>query len=179
MQENPTRGVDLPALKTVLPKWVLTAPQAALLLAELPPLARTMAGVAMLTGLRRGELFALRWNAVNFTEKHLTVQEAVYEGVFGTPKTEAGTRRVPLAEATLALAVLTERQRRRIWKMSVLAALALGVFLCAIFGAEFLSGRPLAPEGMDFHAWLTFGLGVLCVVGGLYSLWSGPARRQK
>ena len=46
MQENPTRGVDLPALKTVLPKWVLTAPQAALLLAELPPLARTMAGPA-------------------------------------------------------------------------------------------------------------------------------------
>ena len=103
MQENPTRGVDLPALKTVLPKWVLTAPQAASLLAELPPLARTMAGVAMLTGLRRGELFALRWNAVNFTEKHLTVQEAVYEGVFGTPKTDAGIRRVPLAESTLAL----------------------------------------------------------------------------
>ena len=61
MQENPARGVDLPALKTVRPKWVLTAPQAALLLAELPPLPRAMAGVAMLTGLRRGELFALRW----------------------------------------------------------------------------------------------------------------------
>jgi hypothetical protein len=37
IQENPTHGVDLPALKTVLPKWVLTVPQAALLLAESPP----------------------------------------------------------------------------------------------------------------------------------------------
>lgn len=42
VQENPARGVDLPALKAVRPKWVLTIAQAALL-AELPPLARTMA----------------------------------------------------------------------------------------------------------------------------------------
>jgi len=31
------------------------------LLDALPPLGRTMAGLAMLSGLRRGELFALRW----------------------------------------------------------------------------------------------------------------------
>jgi integrase len=156
MQENPTRGVDLPALKTVRPKWVLTGPQAASLLAELPPLARTMAGVAMLTGLRRGELFALRWNAVNFTEKHLTVQEAVYEGVFGTPKTDAGTRRVPLAESTLAL--LTEWRARV--KRTESAALVFSTW----------SGKPISPHnvtrrwivpactklGLPKATWLTF-----------------------
>ena len=57
----------------------------------------------MLTGLRRGELFALRWKAMNLANGHLTVQEAVYEGVFGTPKTDAGIRRVPLSEAPVAL----------------------------------------------------------------------------
>ena len=58
---NPARGVDLPALINVRPKWALTIAQAAALLAELPPLARTMVGVALMSGLRRGELFALRW----------------------------------------------------------------------------------------------------------------------
>ena len=93
VQENPARGVDLPPLKTVRPKSVLTIAQAAALLAELPPLARTMAGIAMLPGLRRGELFALRWRSVNLIDRHLNVQEAVYEGMFGTPKTEAGIAR--------------------------------------------------------------------------------------
>ena len=55
-----------------------------------------MVGVALLTGLRRGELFALRWKAVDLDCGTLQVQEAVYEGTFGTPKTAAGLRSVPL-----------------------------------------------------------------------------------
>jgi integrase len=49
-----------------------------------------MVGLALLTGLRRGELFALRWQSVNLEDGHLTVEEAVYEGAFGTPNTNAG-----------------------------------------------------------------------------------------
>ena len=59
--ENPARGVDLPKLKTVRPKWALTPPHAAALLTKLPPMERAMVGLAILSGLRRGELFALRW----------------------------------------------------------------------------------------------------------------------
>ena len=33
----------------------------------------------------------------------LTVREAVYDGVFSTPKTEAGTRRIPLSDTALTL----------------------------------------------------------------------------
>ena len=72
-------------------------------LEALPPLARTMVGLALMTGLRRGELFALRWKNVSLEEGHLTVDEAVYEGAFGTPKTSAGLRRVPFSEATVRL----------------------------------------------------------------------------
>jgi hypothetical protein len=32
-----------------------------------------------------------------------TVREAVYDGTFGTPKTEAGRRQIPLSEAALGL----------------------------------------------------------------------------
>jgi hypothetical protein len=61
LPENPTHSVDLPALINVRPKWALTIAQATALLAELPPLARTMVGLALMSGLRRGEIFALRW----------------------------------------------------------------------------------------------------------------------
>jgi integrase len=103
LHDNPAREVDLPTLKTVRPKWVLTIHQAAKLLQALPPLARTMAGLAMLSGLRRGELFALRWRDLDEQAGSLMVREAVYEGTFGTPKTEAGMRQIPLSAAALKL----------------------------------------------------------------------------
>jgi len=73
----------------------LTIQQASLLLDALPPLGRTMVGLAMLSGLRRGELFALRWRDLDEQERTLAVREAVYEGRFDTPKTQAGVRQIP------------------------------------------------------------------------------------
>ena len=103
LQDNPARDVDLPTLKTVRPKWVLTTHQAAQLLEALPPLARTMAGLAILSGLRRGELFALRWRDLDEDDRFLIVREAVYEGRFDIPKTAAGVRQIPLSDAALKL----------------------------------------------------------------------------
>jgi integrase len=105
LQENPARGVDLPALINVRPKWALTIPQATALLEELPPLARTMVGLALMSGLRRGELFALRWRDFDEPGQSLTVREAVYDGTFSTPKTAAGVRQIPLSEAATKLMV--------------------------------------------------------------------------
>jgi len=111
---NPARGVSMPTLRTVKPKWALTRDQARALLEQFPPLARTMVGVALLTGLRRGELFALRWQAVDLDLGTLQVQEAVYEGQFGTPKTVAGLRALPLSVgAVTMLRSWRERVSRR------------------------------------------------------------------
>jgi len=101
LQENPARGVDLPKLRTVRPKWALTPHQASALLDKLPPLGRAMVGLAILSGLRRGELFALRWQDIDEASRVLTIREAVYDGVFDTPKTEAGVRQLPLSDAAL------------------------------------------------------------------------------
>jgi integrase len=68
-------------------------------------LPRTMVGLAILSGLRRGELFALRWRDIDEQARLLTVREAVYDGVFSTPKTEAGARQIPLSESALTLIV--------------------------------------------------------------------------
>ncbi len=64
-----------------------------------------MVGLAILSGLRRGELFALRWKDIDEHARVLTVREAVYDGTFGTPKTEAGSRQIPLSETALQLVV--------------------------------------------------------------------------
>jgi integrase len=93
-------------------KWALTTGQAAALLDALAALPKTMAGLAILTGLRRGELFALRWKDLDLAERSLTVREAVYEGIFATPKTEAGVRRVPLSVAATQLIETWERRVR-------------------------------------------------------------------
>jgi integrase len=135
LPDNPALGVDMPPLGTVRPKWALTLAQGSALLKELPPLARTIVGLALLTGLRRGELFALRWQSVNLAEGHLTVDEAVYEGIFGTPKTTAGRRRVPLSDVTRQL--LTEwKQRTRCTDPQAL-----------VFSTW--SGKPIAPNNVS------------------------------
>jgi integrase len=105
LPENPARDVDLPALTNVRPKWALTIAQASTLLGALPALPKTMVGVALLSGLRRGELFALRWRDLDEQRQCLIVREAVYEGRFGTPKTAAGVRQIPLSEAAINLIV--------------------------------------------------------------------------
>ena len=50
----------------------------------------------MLTGLRIGELLALRWRGVNLELGVLRVTETVYDGHFDTPKTQRSQRSVPL-----------------------------------------------------------------------------------
>jgi integrase len=103
LKENPARNVDLPTLANVRPKWALTVAQATALLEALPPLVRTMVGLALVSGLRRGELFALRWRDVDDRTRCLTVREAVYEGTFSSPKTAAGVRQIPLSDAAVKL----------------------------------------------------------------------------
>ena len=103
LEDNPARGVDLPRLTTVRPKWALTVGQAAQLLAVLPALARTLVGLAIVTGLRRGELFGLRWGDIDEGGSCFTIRQAVYEGVFDTPKTVASRRCMPLSPAALEL----------------------------------------------------------------------------
>ena len=60
-----------------------------------------MVGLAILSGARRGELFAFRWKDFDEANRCLHVDEAVYEGRFDTPMTEASMRKIPLSETGL------------------------------------------------------------------------------
>jgi hypothetical protein len=73
------------------------------LLKALPPLARTICGVALLTGLR-WRAVRTPWQVLDLDAAVPAIQEATYEGSFGTPKTVAGLRSLPLAEAAIRIA---------------------------------------------------------------------------
>ena len=115
-------------------RWVLTTGQSAELLKK-PLLPRTMVGVAMLTGLRRGELFALRWGDFDETSRTLAVGQAVYEGSFDTPKTEAGVRDLPLAGTALSLLDAWKKARAKRVAPDAL-----------IFSTR--SGKPISPNNV-------------------------------
>ena len=103
---NPADDVDKPQLSRKEMQF-LTRQQVTQLLGHASgPVFRGLYVVAATTGLRRGELLALRWSDVDFDRGILTVQRTVQrirgEGlVFGEPKTNSGRRSVRLSELAL------------------------------------------------------------------------------
>ena len=75
---------------------VLTPGEFQALLRELPLRERVMVMVAGSTGLRRSELFALRWSDVNFFTMEIAVTRSCVRNHFGDTKTEASRKPVPL-----------------------------------------------------------------------------------
>jgi integrase len=54
---------------------------------------------AMMTGLRQGELLALRWRDVDWSAGRMRVRRSYVRGEFGSPKSKRSSRAVPLADA--------------------------------------------------------------------------------
>lgn len=63
---------------------------------------------AALTGLRQGELLALRWRDVDWDARRIRVRESLVRGEFTTPKSARSHRSVPLA-ARVAAALVAHR----------------------------------------------------------------------
>jgi integrase len=78
------------------------------LLNSLPDPCRRLVVIAVLTGLRIGELLALRWKYVDFVHDVIHVRETVHEGQFGSPKTKSSRRDVPMSQPVRG-ALITQR----------------------------------------------------------------------
>jgi integrase len=103
IQRNPIELVKVKGVtkrkKKVL---VLTAEQCRGLVDSLSDPYKTMAIVAMCTGLRVSEMLALRWERINLIEGSMLVQQGVVNGRVGRVKTDASEDEIPLDSAFMA-----------------------------------------------------------------------------
>ena len=59
---------------------------------------RALYVTAAMTGLRQGELLALRWQDVDWTAQRIRVRRSHVLGEFDTPKSRRGQRSVPMSQ---------------------------------------------------------------------------------
>ena len=100
---NPVWKTEAPGLVGVREINVLTPEQVLQLAEALSEPVRSLVLLLTFTGLRVGELLAMRWRNVDFTENLLQVKETVYDGHFDSPKSKRSARTIPLGPKTVAI----------------------------------------------------------------------------
>jgi integrase len=110
LSDNPVHGVKMPERTLKRPHRFLITEELRRLIAEAEEPVRTIVLLAAMTGLRIGEILALRWGRVNLLAGTLRVEETCYHGHFGTPKTRASRRELPLPSMVVQ-ALLAHRSR--------------------------------------------------------------------
>jgi len=106
--ENPVRKTRLPRRGPVAERAEIAPDKIRALLESLPEPSRSLATLLVFTGLRIGELLALRWRDVDLEAGVLRVRQTVYEGHFDEPKTKRSNRTLPLCPK--AIEILRGRQ---------------------------------------------------------------------
>jgi integrase len=101
LPDNPVHGAKMPERSLKRPHRFLSLDEARRLIAASEEPVRTIVLLAVMTGLRIGEILALRWGRINFAAGTLRVEETCYKGKFGTPKTRASRREVPLSPSVV------------------------------------------------------------------------------
>jgi integrase len=147
---NSTEGVDVPRAQRE-EIGILTEPQVATVLQALKD--STLYPIATLglsTGLRRGELLALRWQDLDLEGARLRVEQSLEETKAGlrfkTPKTRHGRRSLSLPASVVS-------ELRNLRRQQAEERLALGLGKDPPHGLVFrhLEGRPLHPHSVTNH----------------------------
>jgi len=94
--KNPIRLVRQSAQRRLTPE-VLDADEIRRLLSNLESPFRVMVLLDVTTGLRRSELFALKWSDIDFWNLTIDIKRSIFQGVVGNCKTEASRKPIPLS----------------------------------------------------------------------------------
>ena len=98
--ENAAQKTKLPRRQHGTERTVLTPVHVRNLATALNEPARSITLLLVLTGLRVGELLALRWGSVDLNARMLHVCETVYDRHFDQPKTKRSARTIPTGTET-------------------------------------------------------------------------------
>ncbi len=101
--ENVAQKTKLPRRQGGRERTVLMPEQVRELAAALDEPVRSVVLLLVLTGLRIGELLALRWGNVDLERRLLRVAETVYDGHFDKPKTKRSARTIPIGAETVEI----------------------------------------------------------------------------
>ncbi|MFZ0638898.1 MAG: tyrosine-type recombinase/integrase [Candidatus Acidiferrales bacterium] len=100
LETNPGRAIQIGEREPKRERKLLSPVQVQVLLSSLAEPCRAVVLTAVLTGMRIGEILALRWKRLDFLRATLKVAESFSNGQFGTPKTRSSRRVIPMS-ATL------------------------------------------------------------------------------
>jgi len=101
---NPCTLVDKPRAEEADPDIRFLEPEEVEALLRVVPdddlgrVERRMYLAAAMTGMRQGELLALRWRDIDWPAQRVRVRRNFVRGEFGTPKSKRSSRSVPLAD---------------------------------------------------------------------------------
>ena len=102
ISRNPAEGLDLPRIKKEIPNTLKSA--------EISEVLKFFKGtdyfmpvlIALLFGMRRGEVLGLRWTDINFEENFLVISQTLLRKnggyYFSTPKTDSSIRGIPFGD---------------------------------------------------------------------------------
>ena len=97
LERNPAHGIKIGDQGVNTQRVFLDPSQVQRLLVVLPEPCRTVVLTAALTGMRIGEILALRWTRLDFQRSTIEVSETYSDGQFGTPKTRSSRRVIPMS----------------------------------------------------------------------------------
>jgi integrase len=98
LDKNPAHGIRIRTTGSRIEHRFYSPAQVRQLLPELMEPCRTVIQLAVLTGLRIGEILVLRWKRVNLLRGTTDVAESYSDGEFGSPKTRSSNRVIPISE---------------------------------------------------------------------------------
>ncbi len=100
---NPVRKTRFPRRGLVKDRAEIAPEKIRELLEALPEPSRSLAQLLVCTGLRIGEMLALRWRDVDLSRGIIRVTQSVYEGHFDEPKSRRSRRSVPLGAKSIEI----------------------------------------------------------------------------
>lgn len=154
VSDNPVLKTRMPRRNAVPEKTLIQPEDIKKVLENLSEPSRSIAGLLVYTGMRIGEVLALRWRDVDLKSGNLRVRQTVYEGHFDEPKTKRSNRTIPLGPR--GLSILSDRAPEK----PNPDALIFGTRLGTPLSRRNLMNRQLTPtcealglKGVNWH-WL-------------------------